>query len=146
MTMWSRVLETQINRTVYSDEHWPHELVIVLHRRSLELQRLRLIRRTLSKALLPVVVKHIGDFLKRRPYYLTSNYLTRMQVPIGRVFLTLRQWFHEYGKLPVPRALRQLVSVDPAHLCAVKREEAEASPPVVAMPAPDRPRVRRHRT
>jgi hypothetical protein len=125
LQMHARLLAVQFME-VYADEQWPHEIVLMLHRRRLALNKLSVLRSTIKKLASPPLVTKIVDFLRLPPIHLSSDYLTRVGVPTGEVYVTLRRWFWMWGGgLPVPRCLRRLVSVDAAHLRAVKEEPAE---------------------
>ena len=110
---------------VYPDEKWPYELVLMLHRRRLALNKLSVLRATINKLVTPQLATKIVEFLQLPRIHLTSSYLSRVFVPPGEVFVTMRRWFWLYGRLPVPRCLRRLVSVDAAHLRAIKVETTE---------------------
>ena len=132
--MWHQINLAQSLEVIYQGELWPHEIVLMLHRRGLTLNRMVLVRLTLAKVMAPALATKVTRYLIHEPFHLSSDYLTRTNVPIGGVFLTLRRWFWSYGRLPVPRCLRKLVSVHPCHLQVVKMEDAEPSPatPIVA--------------
>ena len=113
---------------VYRGEMYPHEIVLALHRRARAQQRLRLVRLVVGRVVRkPLPANMIVGFLEPRRLCLTSDYLARQRVPADQVWLTLRRWFWMYGKVAVPRNLRALVAVDPAHTrgaeTAVKEEE-----------------------
>jgi len=124
-SMWTRIIVSQDSMDVYPGKMWPFEIVLMLHRRRLALNKLIVLRTTIKKLVPPPLAAKIVEFLRRPPIHLTSDYLTRVHVPPGEVFVTLRRWFWMYGRLPVPRCLRRLVSVDRAHLREVKEEPTE---------------------
>ena len=116
----------EINRIVYEGELYPHELVLVLHRRSRMAQHAWVLSPTVHKImLLGILTDTVMSFLIPKRFILTSDYLTRQMVARGQVLLTLRRWFWAYGRLPVPRSLRMLVVIEPAHCLVVKAEPAD---------------------
>jgi hypothetical protein len=129
--LWERIFDTHV--PLYSKEPYPYKIVLMLHQRGLALRRIVLAKLTLMKLVDATLAKCVMRYLMHPPYHLTSDYLARMQVPVGEVFISLRRWFWWYGRLPVPRCLRSLVSVDPAHMrisvVKVEREEPDAESP-----------------
>ena len=139
--LWERIRNTH-TMPVYAKEPRPYEIVLTLHRRGLVRRRVVVVAQlTLMKMKLfdGELATSVMRYLMHPPYHLTSDYLARVRVPVGEVFINLRRWFWWYGGLLVPRSLHSLICVDTAHLrnSVVKVESTEPEPPdatVVAVP------------
>ena len=107
----------------------PYQLVVALCRRASIRQKVRRTKLVVAKAIgknLPAAI--VMEFLvlkPLKPLVLSHEHLRLWGVPPGQVFVTLRRMFWVYGRVSVPRSLRQLVLVDPKHFVEVKKEEGD---------------------
>jgi hypothetical protein len=109
---------------VWEDEMAPHEIVVALQRRSSILNKLQAVETLVAKVVgKRSLARMIVGFLAA-PVVFSRGHLRRLRVAPNQVFLTLRRWFHRYGRVPVPRNLRQLVLVHRKPLVEVKKEYA----------------------